>query len=53
MLVALVFGRAAQFFRGRSEEEASFPGVAPEDGDFLVEIGRTALKARNCFTAAS
>jgi len=33
--------------------EALPSGRGKELGDILVEIGRTALKARNCFTAAS
>jgi hypothetical protein len=45
MLVALVVGRTDQFFRRTLEEEASFTDVVAEDSDFLVEIGRTALKA--------
>jgi hypothetical protein len=53
MLVALVVGRSAQFFRRSFEEETVFVDIVEEDSDFLVEIGRTALKARNCFTAAS
>lgn len=53
MFVALVVGRSAQFFRRRFKEETAFSTPVEEDSDFLVEIGRTALKARNCFTAAS
>lgn len=53
MLVALVVGRTAQFCRWSPEAEAVLADVVVEDADFLVEIGRTALKARNCFTAAS
>jgi len=53
MLVALVVWRAAQFGRRPVEDESDFGGVAAEDGEFFVEIGRTALKARSCLTAAS
>jgi hypothetical protein len=53
VLVALVVGRAAQLGRWLGEEEAVFRGIAAEDSEFLAVIGRTALKARNCFAAAS
>jgi hypothetical protein len=53
VLVALVVRRAAQFVRSDREEEAALVGVVAEDSEFLVVIGRTALKARSCFAAAS
>ncbi len=53
MLVALVVGWTTQFGRRFYELEAEFLGVVREDSEFLVEIGRTALKTRSCFTAAA
>jgi hypothetical protein len=53
LLVALVVRWAAQLGWWPGEEEVVFRGVAAEDSEFLVVIGRTALKARSCFAAAS
>ena len=53
VLVAFLVGRAAQFVRWGLEEEALLGCDMAEDSEFLVEIGSTALKARNCFAAAS
>lgn len=53
VFVAFLVGGAAQFVRRGFEEEALLFGVLAEDGEFFVVIGRTSLKARNCFTAAS
>ena len=49
----MLVGRPDQFDRRGMEEESAFFGVLSENSEFLVEIGRTALKARNCFAAAS
>ena len=53
MLISLVVRRAVQVGWFVGKVEAGFFGVGAEDSEFLVVIGRTALKARNCFTAAS
>jgi hypothetical protein len=53
MLVAFVVRRSAQEVRGLAEEESLFFRELAEDSEVLVEIGSTALKARNCFAAAS
>ena len=53
MLVSLVVRRLAQRGWRIGEEEAGFFSVGVEDSEFFVVIGRTALKARNCFAAAS
>jgi len=53
MFVAFVVRRATQFGWRIPEVETCFPGVTVEDSDFLEVMGRTALKARNCFAAAS
>jgi hypothetical protein len=53
VLVAFVVRRAAQLGRGLGEVEAGFVGVGVENSEFLLVIGRTALKASNCFAAAS
>lgn len=53
MLVAFVVGWAVQRgWRTREDVSALFDVVA-ENSDFLDEIGKTSLKARNCFAAAS
>jgi hypothetical protein len=54
MLIALVVGRAAQVWEGvRQVAESSFSRIGAEDSDLFEVMGRTALKARSCFTAAS
>ena len=53
MFVSFVVGRADQRGWRTGKEEIVLPGVISENSDFFDEIGRTALKARNCFTAAS
>jgi hypothetical protein len=53
MLVALFVGNPAQLVWRSLEEEVLPEGDFEEDGEFLSVIGITALKARNCFTAAS
>jgi len=53
MLVSFLVGNAAQFVRWILEEEVLLCSDLAEDGEFLVVIGRTSLKARNCFAAAS
>lgn len=53
VLVAFLVRDAAQFVRRGLEEEPLLVGGLVEDSEFLVEIGSTALKARNCFAAAS
>ena len=53
MFVPLVVGRAAQRGWWVGAEVAVLPAAVAENSEFLDEIGRTALKARNCFTAPS
>ena len=53
MFVSFVVGGAAQFGRRILEDESALLCIGAEDSEFLVEIGRTSLKARNCFAAAS
>jgi len=53
MFIALLVRQATQVWRGGFNEEVPFRDVAEEDGEFLVEIGSTSLKTRNCFTAAA
>ncbi len=53
MLVALLVGGAAQLVWRGAEDEAGFIGIGAENSEFLLVIGRTSLKARNCFTASS
>jgi hypothetical protein len=53
MFVSFVVGCPVQFDRRGLEDESVLFCVGAEDSEFLVEIGRTALKARNCFAAAS
>lgn len=53
MLVSLFVGWPTQFGRRTGKVESFFLGVASEDSEFFVEIGRASLKTRNCFTAAS
>ncbi len=53
MLVPFVVRRSAQFFRRSREAKSEFFDVGSEDSELFMEIGRTALKARNCFAAAS
>ncbi len=53
VFVAFFVRNPAQFVRRGLEEEVLLRGELAEDSEFLVEIGRTALKARNCLAAAS
>lgn len=53
MLVSLFVGNLAQLDGRRFEEEALRVGDFEKQGEFLSVIGITALKARNCFAAAS
>ena len=53
VFVSFVVGSLIQFDRRGLEDESVLFCVGAEDSEFLVEIGRTALKARNCFAAAS
>jgi len=53
MLGSFLVGDAAQLDRWLLEEKSLLCGDLAEDGEFFVVIGRTSLKARNCFTAAS
>ena len=53
MFVSFVVGCAIQFGRRCLEDESALFCADSEDSEFLVVIGRTALKARNCFAAAS
>ena len=53
VLFSFLVRSAAQFVRRGLEEEPLLVGDLVEDTEFLVEIGSTALKRRNCFAAAS
>jgi hypothetical protein len=53
MFVSLLVGNTAQFVRLGLEEEVLFACDLSENGEFFSVIGITALKARNCFAAAS
>ena len=53
MFVSFVIGCGVQFdWRGLEDKSVIFC-VGPEDSELFVEIGRTALKARSCFTASA
>jgi len=53
MLIAFIVGWTTQFSRRGVQVEVFFTDVVPENSEFFLVIGRTSLKARNCFTAAS
>lgn len=53
MFVSFVVGCPVQFDRRGLEDESALVCAGAEDSEFLVVIGRTALKACNCFEAAS
>jgi hypothetical protein len=53
VLDSLLIGSPIQFGRRIGEEEAFFLREVSENSEFFVVIGRTSLKARNCFTATS
>ena len=53
VFVSFLVRSAAQFVRRGLEEEPLLVGDLVEDSEFLMEIGSTALNARNCFAAAS
>ena len=53
VFVAFVVRRAAQDGWCLVKEEPAFFRKLAEDSEVLAEIGRTSLKARNCFAAAS
>ena len=53
VLVSLIGRRAIQFGRRSTQEEAFPAGFFAKDGKLFCEMGRTALKARNCLAASS
>lgn len=53
MFVALLIGRQVQRGFSAPEEEAVFLDVFAKDPDFFEVMGTTALKTRNCWSAAS
>jgi hypothetical protein len=53
MLVALIGGRETQLRWGCAEEPAMLVGDFVEDADLFLEMGMTALKTANCFTAST
>lgn len=53
VLVALFVRCTTQFRRRFGEVEAPLFGIGTKNSEFLAVIGRTALKARSCFAAAS
>jgi len=53
VLVSLLIGSPIQFGRRIGEEEAFFLREGSKNSEFFMVIGRTSLKARNCFTATS
>jgi hypothetical protein len=53
VFVALLIGRQVQRGFWAPEEEAVFLDVFAKDPDFFEVMGMTALKTRNCFSAAS
>lgn len=53
MPVSLLIGSPVQIGRRIGEEEAFFLREVSENSEFFAVMGRTSLKARNCFTATS
>ena len=53
MLVSFLVGWSAQFRGGGAQVEVFFPREGSENSEFFLVMGRTSLKTRNCFTAAS
>jgi hypothetical protein len=51
--VPLLIRRTTQRFGRCSEDEPSLGCVSSKNTDFLEVMGRTALKTRNCFAAAT
>ena len=52
MLVALIGGRETQLCWSRAEEPTLLVGDFVEYAKVFLEMGMTALKAANCFTAS-
>jgi len=53
MLVALIGGRETQLCWSRAEEPTLIVGDFVEYAKVFLEMGMTALKAANCFTAST